>query len=73
MHLVDNHMLEFLIIDRAKVRIRFVRLPSDPRREHVLSTVVESVLNEQSRHVFHFRTSETSLAFIVDVSARVAD
>jgi len=46
MHLVDNHVFELLIVDRTEVCIRFVRLPSNPRGEHVLSAVIEAVLDE---------------------------
>jgi hypothetical protein len=61
MHLVQHHVLQFLIIDRAKVGIHLVRLPSNPAGQHVFSTVIEAILDEKPGHVLNLRSPEASL------------
>jgi hypothetical protein len=61
MHLVDNHVLQLLVVNRSEVGICLVRLSGDSRGKHVFTRIIESVFDQQTRHVFHFRTTETGL------------
>lgn len=40
MHLVEHHVLQLLVVDRAEVDVRAHLLPGDARREHVLAEEV---------------------------------
>lgn len=58
MHLVLDHVLEFLIVHRPRVDVSLERLPGDTRIKYVLPLIVESVAGQLFAHVPHFRAAE---------------
>ena len=58
-HLVHDHVLKLLIVDRSHVYVSLERLSRDTRCQEVLSTVAVSVLDKDARHVLHFRSTES--------------
>jgi hypothetical protein len=57
-HLVHDHVLELLVVDRTKEDVRLERLTGDSRGEHVLPGVPEAGLDQDLLHVLDFGATE---------------